>query len=284
MRITYLFCSIFAVLFSLNGAEVLPHKTLEVNMENVIKKYFPQTEVIKADEVEQQYLVSAGKDRFWLAVPTGKPLNSLHFVIVFSGRGGTGKDNNISAEGIRGDFRRKMLSAGFAFICAECSPEAWGDPESTRATLAALEYCRKQGVAIPEKIDLLGFSMGGLGALMFAARQPEKVNRIVDVFGITDLEEFYKKGKYRAKLGEIPEAERLDRSPCAKVERYKNMEILIIHGDKDEIVDISFSQRFYELLKKHNVPSRFVVIPDMGHSNNILGKIDTLIPDFFSKK
>ena len=273
MKIVFLFCSIFALLFSVGGAEEQP-----------LKKFFPQANLLKADDLEQQYLVSAGKDRFWLAVPTGKMLNSLHFVVVFSGRGGTGKKNNISGEGAGKKFRRKMLSAGFAFICAECSPDAWGDPESTRATLAALEYCRKQGVAIPEKVDLLGFSMGGLGALMFAARHPEKVNRVVDVFGITDLEAFYKMGKYRAKLSKIPAAERQDRSPCAKVERYKNMEILIIHGDKDVVVDISFSRHFYELLKKHNIPSRFVIIPGIGHSNNILGKTGTIIPDFFSKK
>ena len=273
MKIVFLFCSIFALLFSVGGAEEQP-----------LKKFFPQAKLLKADEVEEQYLVSAGKDSFWLAVPTGKPLNSLHFVVVFSGRGGTGSRNNISGEGVNGEFRRKMLSAGFAFICAVCSPDAWGNPESTRTSLAALEYCRKQGVAIPEKIDLLGFSMGGLGVLMFAARHPEKVNRVIDVFGITDLEEFCKKGKYRAKLSLIPDAERLDRSPCAKVERYKNMEILIIHGDEDAIVDISFSQRFYELLKKHNIKSQFVVIPGMGHSNKILKKIDTLVLDFLRKK
>lgn len=272
MKSIFLFCSIFAVLFSADG------------MDKGIKKFFPQTELLKADEVEEQYLVSAGKDRFWLAVPTGKPLNSLHFIVVFSGRGGTGKKNNISSDGVRGEFRRKMLADGFAFICAECSPDAWGDLESTRATLAALEYCRKQGVAIPEKVDLLGFSMGGLGALMFAARHPEKVKRVIDVFGITDLEAFYKTGKYRAKLSQIPDAERLDRSPCAKVERYKNMEILIIHGDKDAVVNISFSQRLYELLQKHNIASRFIIIPGMGHSNDILSKIETVIPDFLRKK
>ena len=275
-------CVLALSIYSLCAAETTSKK---INMTNEIKNIFPQATLLKQDDVEHQYLVSPGDDKFWLALPVGRKLNDLHFVVVFSGRGGTGRHNNISTDGtIAAGFRRKMLQNGFAFICAECSPNAWGDPESTRATLAALNHCRERGVKIPEKIDLLGFSMGGLGALMFAARNPEKVNKVVDVFGITDLETFYGLGKYREKLQEIPEAERLDRSPCSKVANYKNIEVLIIHGDDDKIVDISFSQRFYELLKKQNSACNFIVIPGIGHTNNILEKAGDHIFEFFVKK
>lgn len=250
-------------------------------MKNSVERFFPQTELLREDAVEMQYMVAAGNDRFWLAVPADRDLNTLHFVFVFSGRGGTGCSNNISGDGIPGNFRRQMLQAGFAFICAECSPQAWGDPESTRATLSAIEYCRRQGVALPEKIDLLGFSMGGLGVLMFAARHPEKVRKLIDVFGITDLEHFHRNASYRAGLEQIPEAERCDRSPCAKAACYKDMEMLIIHGTEDTTVDISYSERFYALLVKQDTSCRFVRIPGIGHTNDILQDAGAVIKEFF---
>lgn len=252
-------------------------------MKTGVAGIFPDAELLKEDAVEQQYMVSFGKNRFWLAVPANEKITGLHFLFVFSGHGGTGKDNNISKEGIPGKFRRQMLRSGFGFICAECSPDAWGDPESTEATLAALEYCRKQGLNLPDKINLLGFSMGGLGALMFAARHPEKVRKVTDVFGMTDLDDFYNRGNYRLLLSRIPASERQDRSPCAKADRYKNMEILIIHGDQDSVVDISFSERFYSLLKKQNTVCRFLIIPGIGHSNDILEKAGIHILHFFAK-
>ena len=252
-------------------------------MKNCVDKIFPGAELLREDSVEAQYMIPAGDDRFWLAVPADKDLNALHFIFVFSGLGGTGKANNISGDGIPGEFRRQMLQAGFAFICAECSPRAWGDPESTRATLSAMEYCRRQGVVLPGRTDLLGLSMGGLGALMFAARHPEKIRKVTDVFGITDLEEFSKYSKYRADLELLPETERADRRPCAKAACYKDMELLIIHGTEDTTVDISYSERLYALLQKQGTPCDFIRVPGMGHSNDILKETGAAIREFFSE-
>ena len=253
-------------------------------MRNCIDNIFPGAELLREDAAEAHYMIPAGADRFWLAVPADRDLNTLHFIFVFSGLGGTGKANNISGEGIPGEFRRRMLQAGFAFICAECSPHAWGDPESTRATLSAMDYCRSRGVALPEKTDLLGFSMGGLGVLMFAARHPERVRRVTDVFGITDFEKYSRQSKYRAELELIPEAERADRCPCAKAERYKDMEMLIIHGTEDATVDISYSERLYELLQKQGTACRFIKVPDTGHTNDILKDTGTAICEFFLRQ
>ena len=54
-------------------------------------------------------------------------------------------NNNLTRSDIAGQFRREMLSAGFGFVCAVCSPNAFGDLESTEATLHAAEFCRVCG-------------------------------------------------------------------------------------------------------------------------------------------
>ena len=252
-------------------------------MKNKIEKIFPMNELIAEDEIGLQYMISFDNRRFWLAVPADRDLNDLHFVFVFSGRGGTGRNNALTSGNIPGDFFKMMLKDGFAFICGECSPDAWADPESTAITFEAWEYCRKQGLNMPDKIDLIGGSMGGLGSLIFAARKVGMVRKIVDIFGITDLDDFYNKGNYREALGQLSAAERQDRSPCRKLDCYKDIDFLIIHGTEDTIVDISYSERFYALLKERNYSCKYIVVPGIGHDNNILGKVDKEIHDFLAE-
>ena len=252
-------------------------------MKDEIVKFFPDAELISEDEVGQQYMVSFDGKSFWLAVPNDRKLNDLHFVFIFCGRGGAGSRNAFTAGEIPGKVLNMLLKDGFAFICAVCSPDAWADMESTQMTFDTWEYCRKQGLNIPEKIDLFGGSMGGLGALIFASRKVGMVRKIVELFGITDLDDFYNCGNYREALGQLTAEERQDRSPCRKLDCYKDVDILIIHGTEDTIVDISYSERFYKLLKERNYSCQYISVPGIGHDNNILGKVDKDIHDFLIK-
>ena len=243
----------------------------------------PGAELISKDEVETQYQVTFEQGLFWLTLPTGKNPENARLIFVFSGHSGVGKDNNLTRSDIAAQFRRKMLCAGFGFVCAVCSPDAFGDPESTEATIAASQYCRSCGLNVPEKIPLLGFSMGGLGVLMFAARYPEKVSRIVDVFGITDLEQFFRAGYFTDFLGRLTQEERTARAPMRRPEIYRDIPILILHGDQDNIVDISHSQQFYEALKQQRCPVQFRIIPGYGHTNDILADAGVFVEDFFKE-
>ena len=246
-----------------------------------ISERMPGAKLISGDEIETQYQVAFGRDSFWLDLPTGKDPAEVRLIFVFSGAGGAGGDNNLTRIGTAGKFRREMLSRGFGFVCAVCSPSAFGDLESTEATLRASEYCRACGMNVPDRIPLLGFSMGGLGALMFAARHPERTARIADIFGITDLEHFYREGKYPDILGKLTQEERSGRAPVRKAERYRDIPILIVHGDADKIVDISHSERLYDALERQECPARFQVIPGYGHTNEILAAAGGYVKQFF---
>ena len=278
-----LFTILFFTIASFLFLPLLAKENKTQNMQESIKKLFPKAKLLKSNSNELQYMVTANKNSFWLCVPQNKNINNLNFIFVFSGRGGTGKNNNINAKGIPETFRINMLKNNFAFICAVCSPNAWGNLESTKATLAAINYCKKQGINLKEKVDLLGFSMGGLGALMFAARHPNLVNKVVDVFGITNLEKFYQAGFFKSYLSKIPASERKDASPQDKINQYKNIKFLIIHGNKDTTVPMANSQDFYLLLQKANIDSKLIIVPNIGHSNNILGKTGKEIEMFFKQ-
>ena len=247
-----------------------------------IPERMPGAEIISSDEIETQYQVEFDSGSFWLDLPTCKDPAEIRLIFVFSGAGGVGKTNNLSSPPAS-EFRRDMLAAGFGFVCAVCAPYVFGGIESTEATLAAAEYCRSCGLNVPDRIPLLGFSMGGLGALMFAARHPEKTARVAEFFGITDLEEFFRAGRYPEILGRLSAEERADRAPVRLPARYRDIPVLILHGDRDEIVDISHSEKLYVALKRQNSPVDFRVIPGYGHTNDILAVAGMYVKQFMEE-
>jgi len=250
-----------------------------------ISELFHCAALLEQDEAETQYQVSFDRGTFWLDLPAGKDPAQPELIFVFNGAGVPGKKNNLMHPGPASEFRRDMLAAGFGFVCADCSPIAFGSPESTEASLRASEYCRSRGMNVPDRISLLGFSMGGLGALMFAARHPEKTGRVADIFGITDLEDFCRNSNcnFKGILGEVSPADRAERSPLQYAARYKDIPILIMHGDQDQVVDIAHSERLYALLKQQGSPVEFQVIPGYGHTNDILAGAGCFVKTFMKK-
>ena len=239
-------------------------------------------ELLRKDAFGQEYMVNCGNHRFWLALPPGEAaFRRARLIFVFSGHGGTGASSNLTRGETPERFRHEMYAAGFGFVCAECSTAAWGDEESTEATLAAAEYCRARGMNTGEKFSLLGFSMGGLGALMFAARHPEKTARVADVFGITDLDRFLEEGFYPEELSKIPQPERQARSPRRLAERYAGIPVLIVHGTEDKIVHISHSETLYAALSARHSPCRFLKVPGYGHTNEALKVLGGELGAFF---
>ena len=239
----------------------------------------PGAKLLSRDDTEAQYMISFGEHAFWLSI-SARANAAPRPVFVFSGHGGTGSTNNLNSCEITAQFRRAMLADGFAFICAVCRPDAWGDPASSNETLAAAAFCREHLFHVPDKLTLFGFSMGGLGALMFAARNPENTARVVDIFGITDLADFADEGKYPEELALLEREELLRRAPCRFPEKYEKLPLLIIHGTEDAIVPSSYSERFYKKLQKLNAPCRFISVPGYGHQNEILAPAGDAVKSF----
>lgn len=249
---------------------------------NTAKECEEGWELLRKDVSGQEYMVNCADHRFWLALPPDEAaFRRARLIFVFSGHGGTGASCNLTRGEASERFRHEMYAAGFGFVCAECSTAAWGDEESTEATLAAAEYCRAQGMNTGKKFSLLGFSMGGLGALMFAARHPEKTARVADVFGITDLDRFLEEGFYLEELSKIPKSERQARSPRRLAERYAGVPILIVHGTEDKIVDISHSETLCAALEAQHSPCRFLKVPGYGHTNEALKVLGSELGAFF---
>ncbi|MPN28851.1 hypothetical protein SDC9_176296 [bioreactor metagenome] len=152
----------------------------------------------------------------------------------------------------------------------------------TRTTSRMLDFLTEKW-SIPEKIPVIGFSMGGQDAFLFSVRVPERVKVLIDICGVTDplrLARECMKYPFRqlltAAYGTAPEeneAPYLENSPMGHIEKIKKLPVRIFHGIPDEIIDIEYSREFFRKLKKEGADVRMKEIHEYGHSNDILAVI-----------
>ncbi|WP_100644053.1 alpha/beta hydrolase family protein [Alteromonas facilis] len=138
-----------------------------------------------------------------------------------------------------------------------------------------------------QDISMLGISRGGMQSLV-AASQTERVKAVVTLAGISDLwlmeerdDNFATMLKKRIQYtDETKDNEFHKRSPARWYGEVGHAPpVLIIHGDKDERVDIRNAYRLAEQLKKSDVPYEFMIIDGAKHNlpsywPSLLPKID----------
>jgi len=138
----------------------------------------------------------------------------------------------------------------------------------------------------PNRIGVYGGSAGGHLSLMIGLdsdngdpnakedfmKESDRVAAVVAYFPPVDLRPLARG------LNPPPTGTVLDRFPALNFEKEKAADYspivfvtpddpptLLIHGDKDELVNISNSQIMFEALKKNNVKTDFITIPGAGH-------------------
>lgn len=147
--------------------------------------------------------------------------------------------------------------------------------------LAAVDYLEALPSVLPGRAGIIGASHGGYNALMAVIRYPDRFRVAVDLFGPTDLvyrltakpEENANTDSgdvaYFAKMvghtiDEAPELYR-QRSPRFLAERIK-VPLLILHGDKDQVVDVKESLWLVEALQQAgNKQFQYVILEGANH-------------------
>ena len=151
---------------------------------------------------------------------------------MLGGRGSTATETNITSLEAA-PFRLELLRRGFTVLCPACGSDHWGGPESSRIALRVLEQLSSAGFPVAKPLPVMGFSMGGLGAMMFAARHPEWVLRLVGVFGGYDLPDIRRRvAAYRPGIDAVyPTPELLaEATPYTQIERLRQFPVRLFHG------------------------------------------------------
>lgn len=196
-------------------------------------------------------------------------LKSGKVALTFGGAGNTPLATNIDDSPAL-DFRRKLLDKGYAILIPFCGGVSWGCMEASTTTVHALEHLEHDaGLTIPQRMPVVGFSMGGLNALMFAARHPERVSKVAEFFGAINLAELTQRYPVINEL--YPNEEAMKKStPLNYLPTLAKFPIRIYHGDQDQLIPLAWSSNLEKRLKEHGANVQFVVVPNIGHSNAIL--------------
>jgi acetyl esterase/lipase len=149
-----------------------------------------------------------------------------------------------------------------------------------------IRYNAKQWGIDANRIGVYGGSAGGHLSLMIGnasdngdpnakedfLKESDRVAAVVAYFPPVDLRQITRG------LNPPPSGTVLDRFPALNFEKEKAADYspllfvtaddpptLLIHGDKDELVNINNSQIIFDAFKKNNVKTEFITIPGAGH-------------------
>jgi predicted peptidase len=135
----------------------------------------------------------------------------------------------------------RLVAQGKDLPCIVVSPQAPKDyfwfRESNMA-LAILDEVTKIYRVDKRRVHLTGNSMGAYGAIVLAAREPERFASLVPICGGVDYVD-------SLRLRDVP--------------------IWAFHGEKDHIIPVEESRRLVRLVNEIGGHARLTIYPDLGH-------------------
>ncbi len=117
------------------------------------------------------------------------------------------------------------------------SPEV---SESLKLTLGLVDSLLKESPIDPDRVYVIGMSMGGFGAFDAAQRRPELFAAIVPICGAGDP---------------------------AKAKDISHIPVWAFHGDKDDAVPVAGSREMIAALKKAGAEPKYSEYRDTGHNS-----------------
>lgn len=168
--------------------------------------------------------------------------------------------------------------------------------------LAVIDHANRQPYTDGCGVVLYGCSQGGLVCALTAARMPDKVNALILQYPALSIPDDARKGKMikaefdpnavpellhcgPMKLGRRYAADVMDMDVSQATAGYAGR-VLIMHGDKDTLVDISYSEAAFERHRQAGAQAQFAVIEGAGHifvKPKHIKQANRCVTDFLSK-
>ena len=146
---------------------------------------------------------------------------------------------------------------------------------------SVIAFAKEQRYTSDELLLLMGCSQGGLVAALTAAEMPEGVSGLILQYPALCIPDAARKGEMlwlKFDPAHIPEKMhagpmRLGRRYAADVmdmDAFQNItgytgKVLLLHGDRDTIVDMEYSKRAFAVYQAAGADARFVTIPGGKH-------------------
>jgi predicted peptidase len=170
-------------------------------------------------------------------------------VIVFlHGIGQRGEGGYVPAQGGAGMMVRSYMERMPAVVVMpQCRKgRYWHDAEMSEMVLATLNQTVEEFGGDPQRLYLIGVSMGGYGAWHMASEYPDKFAAIVPICGGSPLRSGDRFKQIARKVGRTP--------------------VWVFHGSADRIVPVSESRQMVEALKATGGNVRYSEYEGVGHN------------------
>lgn len=172
-------------------------------------------------------------------------------------------------------LRRDLREAGYWVIVPDLGPTHWMNPHSVAVLDAIIAALVARNDIDPKQVHLLGASMGGGSALMFAYQRAKVVRSVCAIFPMTDFVTWMTEmPDYLPQLTQAhgitaadPSPTLHQLSPLNHIADFAKMPIFLLHGEADTCVPVHHSRDFASALRAAGSP---VVYQETygGHNDN----------------
>ncbi|MGN1442656.1 MAG: alpha/beta hydrolase family protein, partial [Acutalibacteraceae bacterium] len=146
---------------------------------------------------------------------------------------------------------------------------------------AVLDFAKKQDYTKKGDILLMGCSQGGLVCALTAAEMKDEISGLILQYPALSIPDDARKGSMikaefdpdnipdrlhcgPMKLGKQYVTDVIDMNVYQSISGYMG-KVLLIHGDADTLVDISYSKEAYRVYQENGADAGFKLIPGAGH-------------------
>jgi dipeptidyl aminopeptidase/acylaminoacyl peptidase len=164
-------------------------------------------------------------------------------------------------------------SSGYGFKFEMEAVQKWGGAMQDDLADAA-KWMIKEYEIDKNKVCILGGSYGGYAALMAAVKQQDVFKCAASFAGVSDLELIVAKAR-RFTNNEVvkkqfgTDSDVLERNSPVNFAKNINIPVLLIHGDKDRVVDVRHSRDMYEELQDYKKEVEYIELENGNHHMEI---------------
>ena len=177
-------------------------------------------------------------------------------------------------------------STGYGRAYHQALRDNWG-VHDVSDTVSGARHLAERGLADRGRMAVMGGSAGGYTVLLCLALHPDVFAAGVDLYGVADLfkltEETHRFEAHYSDflIGPLPAQYQryVDRSPVHLADRIRSP-LLVLQGDKDEVVPLNQSEAMVAALKRNDVDVELHVYEGEGHGwrklSTVLDELDRI--------
>ena len=201
-------------------------------------------------------------------IPENRAANEkLPVILYLHGSGARGEDNLAQVDGFRWSIEPVKDKFKFITVLPQCeSDNFWSAQNMSDYAIAALDQTVKEFNGDPERLYLVGFSLGGYGVWQIAAGNPGRFAALVPVAGGVI-------GKYPINPADRRAIIRAVGDMLESAEPYKQIAraigqtpVWVFHGSQDDSVPVEFARHIVNSLRAEGrTDVKYTEYPEAGH-------------------